>query len=450
MSKRIILRKGLNIRLKGEAEKSFGNITTSDYYAIKPTDFIGITPKMLVKEGDAVKAGSPVFFSKGNEEILFSSPVSGVIEEVSRGAKRRIECIRIKADREISYIDFGKADPLSLSREQVTEKLLNSGLWPMLRQRPYHVVANPTDKPKSIFVSGFDSSPLAPDYDFIVHGNGDAFQAGLNAMSRLTSGKIHLNVNNDLPGSKVFTNSKNVTINHISGPHPAGNVGVQIHHIDPINKGDLVWFVSAFDLITIGKLFLEGKYEASRLIALTGSEVLHPRYYKVLMGTCIKSIVENNIKEGNHRYISGNVLTGDAITNNGFLGFYHNQITVIPEGDKFEFLGWSLPGIKKYSASRTFLSGILPAKAYKIDTNFHGGVRAFVFSGQYEKYVPMDILPVYLLKSILAEDIELMENLGIYEVAEEDFALCEFACTSKIEVQEILRKGLDLMKKEMS
>lgn len=449
MSKIIKLKKGLNIKLMGEAEKTLDEIN-SGFFALKPTDFIGVFPKLICKEGDEVKAGTVIFYDKYREDLLFTSPVSGTITEIRRGPKRRMEEIRIRANGKNEYEQFKIYDPKSLGREEIIELLRKSGIWPSIRQRPYSIIANPADDPKAIFISAFDTSPLGVDYDFIVHGKGDIFQKGLDALTKLTSGKVHLNINPRETTSKVFHNSKGVQINQFTGPHPAGNVGVQIHHIDPINKGDIAWYLNPQDVITIGRFFTEGKYDASCIVALCGSEVKKPRYYKVIKGTSIKPMVDDNVKEGELRYISGNVLTGEKIYKEGYLGFYDNQITVIPEGNYYEFLGWAMPGLNKFSVSRTFMSWLNPSKKYKLDTNLHGGERAYVVSGEYEKVLPMDIYPVHLIKSILVEDIDQMENLGIYEVDEEDFALCEFVCTSKINAQSIIRKGLDMMRKEMS
>ena len=328
--------------------------------------------------------------------------------------------------------------------------MLDTGIWALIRQRPYDIIANPDESPKAIFISAFDSAPLAPDYDFILHGKGEVFQTGIDALSKLTDGKIHLSISADNVPTKVFTNTKRAEIHSFSGPHPSGNIGVQIHHIDPINKGELVWHINPQDVLIIGKLFMEGIYDASRVIALAGSEVKHPKYYKTLIGASIKPIVENNLKEGNLRLINGNVLSGKTTSEDGFVGFYSHQITVIPEGDHYEFLGWALPGLKKFSMSRTFFSWLMPWKKFQLDTNLNGGHRAFVLSGEYDKVLPMDIHPVYLIKSILAEDIDQMEKLGIYEVSAEDFALCEYVCTSKTNVQEIIHKGLELIRKEMN
>jgi len=450
MSTQIKLKKGLNVKLNGEAEKSLIASQHINTYAIKPGDFRGIVPKLLVKEGDAVTAGSPVFYCKSDERLLIPSPVSGKITAIIRGEKRVIEEIQIEASLEQEYIDFGKALPVALSKEQITEKLLKSGLWSLIRQRPYSMIANPSDQPKAIFISAFDTAPLAPDYDYIVHGKGDKFQAGLDALAKLTEGKLHLNINPELNLTKVFSNSKNVEITSFSGPHPSGNIGIQIHHINPINKGDVIWYVNAQDVICIGNLFLEGKYDAVKIIALAGSEVLHPRYHKVISGCRITSLLEHNVTNGNLRYISGNPFTGTKISSDGFLGFYDHQLTVIPEGDHYEFFGWAKPGLNKFSFSRSYFSWLTPWKKYTLDTNFHGGERAYVVTGEYEKVLPMDILPMQLIKACIAEDIELMEKLGIYEVDEEDFALVEFVDTSKTEIQQIIRNGLELIRKEMS
>ena len=450
MAKAIKIKKGLDINLYGVAEKIIVEKATT-HYALKPTDFNGVFPKLLVKEGDKVKAGSPVYFDKYRENIIFTSPVSGEITEVKRGRKRVMEEIRIKADEEIAYLEFEKANPNDLDGNEIKKRLLESGLWPLIRQRPYSIIANPDDTPKAVFISGFDTAPLAPDNDFIVHGHGDLFQTGINAISKLTNGKVHLNLFADEQHSAVFTNSKGVQFNYFTGPHPSGNIGVQIHHIDPINKGDTVWYLYPQDVLTIGRLFLEGRYNATKVIALTGSEVLKPRYYRVIAGTSITELITGNLNEGNLRFISGNVFTGKRIERNGYIGFYDTQVTVILEGNYPEFVGWAMPRFKKFSVSRSYFSWLQPGKRkYRLDTNLNGGVRAFVMSGEFEKYFPMNIYPVHLIKAILVKDIDLMENLGIYEVDEEDFALCEFIDTSKIDVQAIVRNGLDYIRKEMS
>ncbi len=443
------IRKGLDIKLLGEAEKTVVDLN-SRLFAVKPVDFIGCFPKILVEEGTEVKAGSPLFFDKYRDDIYFTSPVSGKVIEIRRGAKRKLLEIVVESDGKNETLDFGSSEVTALSREEITEKMLKSGVWPVIRQRPYSVVANPKDTPKSIFIPAFDSSPLAPDYDLMVHGHGEEFQAGLDVLSKLTNGDVFLNVHADKTFSKVFLNAKNVKINSFRGPHPSGNVSVHISKLNPINKGDIVWYVSPQDVLTIGRLFTTGKYDATRLVALTGSEVLKPRYYKTTLGASIGNMVKDNVKEGKLRFISGNVLTGDKIEKEGFLGYYHQQITVVPEGDYFEFFGWGKPGFGKWSFSRSFPAFLTPRKKYRLDTNLHGGKRAFVMTGEFEKVFPFDIYPMQLIKAVLVKDIDLMENLGIYEIDEEDFALCEVIDTSKTEIQKIIRDGLDMMRKEMS
>ncbi|MBN2611676.1 MAG: Na(+)-translocating NADH-quinone reductase subunit A [Bacteroidales bacterium] len=451
MSNVIKIRKGLNINLKGKAEKIFVKAPSSETYAVKPTDFHGLLPKLTVEIGQEVKAGTALFHDKNRPEIVFVSPVSGVVKNINRGERRRIlEVVVEKSFGEIGYESFDRGNPLEMSRETVISNILKSGLWPSIRQRPYDIIANPADEPKSVFISAFDTAPLAPDYDLMVKESGREFQTGIDALTRLTKGKIHLNIHAEYPASQVFTNATNVQINKFIGPHPSGNVGVQIHHIDPVNKGDVVWFLSPQDVIAIGRLFLNGIYDASWIVALCGSEVLKPRYYKLLKGHCISNLVQDNLTENCHRFISGNVLTGTKIEQNGYLGYYDSQVTVIPEGSHYELLGWAMPGLKKYSAGRTFFSWLAPGKEYAPDTNLNGGHRSLVMTGQYEKVFPMDIYPMQLIKAIIIEDIDLMEKLGIYEVSPEDFALCEFICTSKTEIQSLVRKGLDLMIKEMN
>jgi Na+-transporting NADH:ubiquinone oxidoreductase subunit A len=450
MSKLIKLKKGFDIPLAGAAGKTLAVELPSVFYGIKPVDFPGLVPKLEVKPGDQVQAGSPLFHDKLNPDIKFTSPVSGRVVSVERGDKRKILEVVVEKNGD-DYVDFGKQKISQLTRDKIKTYLLVSGLWPSIRQRPYHVVANPGDVPKSIFIKGFDTAPLAPDYDFIMENSQNSFlSSGIAALSKLTDGKINLILNGKNKQGEFFNNLPEVDISYFTGPHPAGNVGVHIHHLDPVNKGEVVWYINLQDVLSAGRLFEEGIYKPEKIVALTGSEVLQPQYYRMLSGAAIAHVVRDNVKPGHLRYISGNVLTGTRIAPDGFLGYYDTQLTVIPEGDYFELFGWASAGINKLSFSKTFLSALFPKKSYKPDTNFHGGERAFVVTGQYEKVVPMDIYPMQLFKAILAEDIDMMENLGIYEVAEEDFALCEFICPSKIEIQSIVRKGIDLMIKEMS
>lgn len=448
MSELIRIKKGLDINLKGEADKKVQELVRASSYAIKPTDFNGIMPKMLVQPGDKVKVGSPLFFDKYNPMVKFTSPVSGKLQSVNRGERRRILEVVIEPADYDEFIEFQKGNPLEMSREEIVENLLDSGVWPMIRTRPYSVIANPEKAPKAIFISGFNSAPLAPDLNFIIKDFKQAFQTGIDALSKLTEGKIHLSVNAKEAISETYSSAKRVVLHQVEGPHPAGNVGIQVHHIDPINKGERIWYVQPQDVVSIGNLFLNGRVDNSLIIAVTGSEVLKPSYFQTIRGSIITPFIDKNTTPVDLRYISGNVLTGAEIARSGYVGFYDNQLTVIPEGNKFEFLGWALPGLGKYSVSRSYFSWLTPNKKYRLDTNLKGGRRAFVMTGEYEKVFPMDIYPVQLLKAILIEDIDLMERLGIFEVSEEDMALCEFVCTSKTQVQKIVRQGLDLMRKE--
>ena len=450
MSKDIRLKKGLNINLKGEADKVYASIPQSDLFSLKPTDFHGLTPKLTVKAGDKVKAGSCIFFDKYNEKVRFSSPVSGEVTDVVRGAKRRILEVKLKADTETKYESFSTLDA-SANREQFIEGLLESGVWPFIRQKPFDIIANPMDTPKAIFISTFNTAPLAPDNDFVLHGLEKEFQTGVDFLKKLTNGKIHLNVDGNTNPSTVFTSCKGVQINKITGAHPAGNVGVQIHHIDPINKGDVVWYLYPQDVLTIARLFSEGKYDVSRIVALTGPQVEKPRYYRTIAGANIKNLLDENTLIGdNNRFISGDVLTGKKIEEDGNIGFYDSQVTVIEEGNQQEFLGWIAPNLDKFSLSKSYFSWLMPSKKYSLNTNYNGEERAYVVTGQYEKVLPMDIYPMQLIKACLIDDIDSMEQLGIYEISPEDVALCEFVCTSKMEVQSIIREGLDLIKKECS
>ena len=450
MSKEIRLKKGLNIHLLGDADKVYASTKPTEKYVVKPIDFHGLMPKLCVKVGDKVKAGTPLFYDKYNEKINFCSPINGEVTDIVRGEKRKIMEVVIKADTEIVYEQFTTASADSLSREQIIEAMLKAGIWPFVRQKPYDIIANPADMPKAIFISTFSTAPLAIDNDFALYGMDELFQKGLDYIVKLSNGKTHLNTDGNTNPSKLFSAAKGVQINKISGPHPAGNVGVQIHQIDPINKGDVVWYLHPQDVIAIAHLFTAGKYDVSKIVALCGSQIQKPRYYRSIAGACISNLLNENTKDGKSRIISGDILSGTQINPDGCLGFYDSQLTVVPEGDEAEFLGWMLPGLHKFSASKTFLSWLFPSKKYNLDTNMHGEERAYVMTGEYEKVLPMDIYPTHLIKACMIEDVELMENLGIYEVSPEDLALCEFVCTSKIEVQSIIRQGLDLVRKENS
>ena len=449
MSLKFNLKKGFNINLDGSAIEEIGLEFKSNSFAIKPTDFLNITrPKLLVDVGDDVKAGTPVVYDKLSENIMYCSPVSGEVIDIIRGDKRRLEEIRILPDKTNKYLNhkkYSEKEIQKLSREDIIDNLTKSGVWPNLIQRPFGLVADTKLEPKSIHISFFDSSPLAPNYSFIYKEELENIDFGLLVLSKLTNGKIHLNHNAE--SIKYFKNDKYQN-NEFSGPHPSGNVGVQIHHIDPVNKNDIVWSTTPAGLIQIGKLFSKGIYDASKIISLVGSSVEKPMYYKCLSGFSVNDLISKNVSYDNIRVISGNVLTGTSIGNNGYLGFYDNMITVIPEGNNHAFLGWIMPIVNKLSFQRAFglLSFLNPNKKYKLDTNTNGELRAFVQSGVFEKVLPMDILPTYLFKSILANDYDEMEELGIYELVEEDVALCEFVDVSKNEIQKLLRTGLNMLK----
>ncbi|OPZ27897.1 MAG: Na(+)-translocating NADH-quinone reductase subunit A [Bacteroidetes bacterium ADurb.BinA174] len=447
MANRIKIKKGLQIPLLGKAEETLRGTVVSEYVKVCPEDFHGITPRLAVKVNDTVKAGTALFFDKDNPEIKFVSPVSGTVTAVERGAKRRILHVAIKADKENQYEDFGKKTVSKLSKDDLKNLLLSSGLWAFIKQRPYDVVANPAKEPRDIFVTGFDTAPLAPSYNFILQGDEADLQTGFDALAKLTEGKVYLSISPKTT-NKGLREAKNVVITEFDGPHPAGNVGVHINHIKPVNSGETVWTINAVNVALIGRLLNKGIVDMTRVVALTGSEVKEKGFYKMLIGTELASIFRNNVTEGiSLRYISGNVLTGTKIEADGVLRALDTQITVIPEGDDVhELLGWASLGTKRYSAGCTYLP---TKKKYRLDARMLGGPRAIIVANEYDKVFPMDIFPEQLIKSIIAFNIDKMEQLGIYEVAPEDFALCEFVDTSKLELQRIVRTGLDLLRKEM-
>jgi len=452
MGKVIRIRRGYDIKLVGSAQKTLSPAPSSDVIAIKPADFRKVNPKLLVAPGEIVQAGQPLFTDKNRPDLHFTSPVSGEIAEIVLGEKRKIHEIRILPDKhETKYISFPITDPTRLTKEDLIHRLIESGCWNYIRQRPYDLIADPTVLPKAIFVSMFDTAPLAPDIEFIVNQERDHFATGIKALQRLSDNKLHLCYQATTQQKSSTTTYEGIDNDHLhflSGPHPAGNVGIQIHHIDPLEKGQIAWFVHPQDVIIIGRLFDEGRYRAERYIAITGSSVNTPQYRLINTGHRMNDVLKDMAIAEGTRLIQGHVLHGMSSSTEDFISFYTNQVTAIPEGDEPEFLGWLLPGLKKLSLSRTFFSWLTPQRKYALNTNLHGEERAFVMTGQYDRVLPMNILPVFLLKAILAKDLEQMEELGIYEVSEEDFALCEFICTSKIQVQQIIREGLDLMLEE--
>jgi len=449
MNERIIkLKRGFDIRLLGEAKPRFLNLEQPMLFALKPADIHGLAPipKLEVKEGDAVLAGQPVFFDRSMPDVHFCSPVSGEVIEIRRGAKRIINEIVVLADSTITFREFPRTDPGTASREQIVERLLQSGTWALIRQRPFNIVPDPGITPRDIFVSCFDTAPLAPSANMLIEGSEDAFEFGLRTLVRLTKGDVHLGVSPN--SSDVFGKAEGVSIHTFEGPHPAGNVGVQIHHIRPIAKGDIVWTVKPQDVAVIGRLLRDGIFDARRSVAVTGAEVQRTGYFRTRIGASIEPLVDGNLKRDQVRFISGNVLTGTRIAQNGFMGLFDDQVTVIEEGDRQEFMGWLIPSYPRPSMSRAFLSSLFPGERYRANSNEHGELRAFVMTGEYERVVPMDMYPQHLIKSILYQDYDQMEGLGIYEVVEEDLALCEFVCTSKQPVQKILREGLDAIRTE--
>ena len=451
MSNNIYLKQGLNIPISGVAAQNTKKVIVPDVVAVKPTDFRGLVPKLLVREGDKVLAGTPVLADKMSQNILFTSPVSGTVAEVVRGDKRKLLEVRIKADEKQEYVDFGVKRVADMSAEQIKEALLAAGLWPALVQRPYGIIANPEVKPKAIFVSAFSTAPLAASPEFTLQNELANIQTAIDALGKLTTDKeVHLSLNSANYSGTPFHKLNNVIVHTFTGKHPAGNVGVQIHHISPIRKGETVWTVSLHMLAAIGKLFNTGKYDVRRKIAVTGPKAVNPAYVDAYPGISMKDIKEFYETPENLRFVSGDVLTGTNVGAEGFLGFYDNQVTILEEGNKYELLGWAKPFRPKlFSASRTYFSWLTPNKKYDMDTNLHGGPRAFVVNDVYGKVLPMNLYPVYLLKACLAGDIDKMEKFGIYEVLEEDLALCEYVCPSKIDIQQIITDGIALMLKEM-
>lgn len=447
-----ILRKGHDILLEGKAEPKIHTDVSVSTFAIQPPNFVGISPipKLMVDVGDEVKAGDPILFDKKRPEIKHVAPVSGEVVAVNRGEKRSIASVVILADKEMKYRELPGFDLEKGSREELVNYLLDSGAWPMIVQRPFDILPDPTDVPRDIFISTFDSAPLAPDLNLVVEGKGAAFQKGLDVLNKLTEGSIHLGLNarGETPPSTVFTEAEGVSLHWFHGKHPAGNVGVQIHHIKPIGNNDKVWVLDVQSVISIGALFLHNHYDASRVVALTGAELKEPKYVQTYRGAHMGDLVKGNLKSDHVRLISGDVLSGATKTEEAFLDFGDDQVTVITEGDYYEMFGWLVPSKLRPTVSRTYPNFLFPKLKFRGDTNTHGEKRAFVVTGQYEKVLPMDILPQHLMKAILINDFERMEGLGIYELSEEDIALCEFACTSKQPLQKILREGLDVVREQ--
>ncbi|MDP2527658.1 Na(+)-translocating NADH-quinone reductase subunit A [Maribacter dokdonensis] len=448
MSKDIRIKKGLNINLVGAAEQTTSKAVLSNVYAIQLSDFHGIIPKMMVKQGAEVKAGEPLFYNKNIESMVFVSPVSGELIEIERGDRRRILTLKILADKTQEVFSGAAIDVENASKEELKATLLKSGCWPFIKQRPYDVIANPDTTPKAIFISGYSSAPLQADLNYVLQGKEKELQTAITALGKLTPGKVHVSVGSS---ASPLSSMKGVELHNVSGPHPAGLVGTQINKVDPINKGELVWTVSPQDLIIIGEYLLTGIYNPERIVALVGSSVKAPKYYSTKIGSEISTFLyASGVNEENFRVINGDVLTGSKSKPDGFLGYYNNTVSVIPEGDDYEFFGWNKPVFDKVSATRALtFSWMQPNKKYDLNTNTNGEHRAFVVTGQYEKVFPMDIFPMQLLKACMVKDLDEMEQLGLYEVAPEDFSLTEFICISKQPHQKIIREGLDLLQKEI-
>ena len=489
MPKTITIKKGLDIPLDGAAELRLTDARNITTYAVKPTDFVGLTPRLLVEEGDAVNVGDALFCDKSDERIRFTSPVRGHVKSIVRGEKRKLLEVVVEADEASSPAIY----EVPTKAEELKSLMLQCGLWPMLRQRPFGTVAHPDDKPKAVFVSGFSSAPLAPDADFVMQGKEAFFAKGLEALGQLTEGTVHVcfrpnqsldcfvprnDAKRRIPHSAFHIPHSNlpspILTHFVRGPHPAGNIGTQIAKIDPINKGEVVWTMNLQDVVVLGELVSTGVYRPEKVIAVAGPKIKNPHYYKVRNGACLAAITQTQLlntdypKMGaydaakHNRIISGDVLSGTQVATDGFLGAYDDLVSILPEGDYYDFMGWLMPGLRKYSFSRTFLSGLLPKLDFKsmgvdlpslddfwqFDTNTHGDERPLVFTGNFERVFPFDIYPTQLIKACIIGDIELMENLGIYEVEPEDFALCEFIDTSKTNIQHIIREALETLRKE--
>lgn len=454
MSRKKRIKKGVDIRLSGRPTDSVITAPNASVYAVKPPDFTGVTPKLCVRVGDVIEAGTCVFYDKKTPSVHFATPVAGTVKEIVRGAKRRILAIEIEASEHNAYQDFGVLDVEKSDNHTILSRILEGGMFPYFRQRPFDIIANPEDTPRSIHVSGFDTSPLAASTSIALEGRMSDFQNGIDALAKLAgAGGVFLGIKDS---DMTLAGVRNCEITEYEGPHPAGNVGVQIHHTAPLSKGEVVWTIGYQDVANLGAFLASGKYIPTKIVAVGGSECDTPQHVKTLAGASVSSIV--NIPEtasngDSVRVISGSPLTGDQISKDGYIGAFHSAIALLAEGSEPKFLlteGWLGLGLKRFSLSHSFLTWLMPkSREWDLDTNMGGEERAFVVTGEYEKLFPMDIYPQHLVKSIIVNDIDTMEKLGIYEVAPEDFALCEYGCTSKIEVQQIVREGLDNLRNEL-
>ena len=445
MANVIKLRKGLDINLKGKAEETKILLKSSGKYALVPDDFEGVVPKVVVKEGDKVKAGDALFVNKNYPTVKFASPVSGTIAAVERGDRRKVLSIWVDADANQEFRDFGASNVNTLTGEQVKSMLLDAGLFGYINQLPYAISTNPETHPKAIFVSALRDMPLAANFEFELKGQEKDFQTGLTALSKMAKTYLGVGVHSSME------NFKDVEVTVFDGKCPAGNVGVQVNHLDPVNKGEVVWTIGDPTVVLfIGRLFNSGKVDLRRTVALAGSEVKNPAYVDMLVGQELTTLLSNSYDSDHSvRIINGNPLTGRPTTKDGFLGAHTSEITVIPEGDdKNEMLGWIMPRFGQFSVSRSYCSWLFGKKQYALDARIKGGERHMIMSGEYDRVLPMDIYGEYLIKAIIAGDIDRMEQLGIYEVSPEDFAVAEFVDSSKLELQRIVREGLNILRKE--
>ena len=452
MANVIKLHKGLDIHLQGKAEEQLIKLQSKGLYALVPDDFEGITPKVVVKEGDKVKAGDALFVNKQYPEVKFASPVSGTVREVVRGERRKVLCVKVEADAQQVQVDFGKKDVAKMNGQQVIDALLEAGIFGYINQLPYAVSTNPTIQPKAIFVSALRDKPLAADFQFEAKGQEQDFVTGIMALSKIAKTHVGLGIQPDFQTEiRKLGIDQYAELTIFDGKCPAGNVGVQVNHIDPVNKGEVVWTIGDPTVVLfIGRLFNTGKVDLRRRVALCGSEVKSPAYVDMLVGEELSTLLSNSYDADHHvRIINGNVLTGRPTTKEGFLGAHTSEITVIPEGDQAdEMLGWILPRFKQFSVNRSYFSWLCGKKKYALDARVKGGERHMIMSGEYDKVLPMDIYGEYLIKAIITGDIDRQEALGIYEVSPEDFALAEFVDSSKLELQRIVREGLNILRKE--
>ena len=449
MVKIIKLRKGLDIKLAGEAEKKKMQLKPNGKFSLAPADFVGVTPKVVVKEGDKVKAGDALFINKNYPDVKFASPVSGTVKAVVRGERRKVLGVVVNADDKQDFVDFGVKNVGQMNGDEVINSLLEAGIFGYINQLPYAVSATPAERPKGIFVSALRDKPLAADFEYELQGQEREWQAGLTALSRIA--KTYLGIGAKQT-AKALTEAKDVEVTAFDGPCPAGNVGVQVNHISPVNKGEVVWTVEPTAVLFIGRLMLTGKVDLRRTVAFAGSEVKAPQYVDMLVGQDLQTLVSNSYDKSHKvRIINGNVLTGTPTTAEGYLGAHTSEVTIIPEGDDAdELAGWIMPRLNQFSQNRSYFSWLMGGKRYKLDARIKGGQRHMIMSGEYDKVMPMDIYPEYLVKAIITGNIDKMEQLGIYEVSPEDFALAEFVDSSKLELQRIVREGLDMLRKENS